>query len=109
LDDGEVVAVKRLKKDAFKTGVNLGAIKELQALQELSHPNVLAVRGGARAHARGNGAWTIAQSNSPHLSHMHLLAVAARCPPRAPRACSYATRLCTVTGCTWCSSVAPPT
>lgn len=44
LSTGEVVAVKRLKKDQFKCGVNLGAVKELQALQELSHPNVLAVR-----------------------------------------------------------------
>lgn len=43
LSTGEVVAVKRLKKDQFKCGVNLGAVKELQALQELSHPNVLAV------------------------------------------------------------------
>lgn len=44
LDTNEVVAVKRLKKDTYKSGVNLGAIKELQALQELDHPNVLAVR-----------------------------------------------------------------
>ena len=51
---GQVVAVKRLKKDVFKSGVNLGAVKELQALQELDHPNILAVsRPAAWDHPRG--------------------------------------------------------
>ena len=53
LDTNEIVAVKRLKKDTYKSGVNLGAIKELQALQELSHPNVLAVRAYARRAVLG--------------------------------------------------------
>jgi len=38
---GAAVAIKRLKKDVFRSGINLGAIKEVQALQELRHPNVL--------------------------------------------------------------------
>ena len=38
------VAIKRVRKVSFKEGINLGAIKELQALQELDHPNVLKVR-----------------------------------------------------------------
>lgn len=42
------MAIKRLRKDVFKHGVNLGAIKELQAMQELEHPNVLAVRAAPR-------------------------------------------------------------
>lgn len=47
LETGGVVAVKRLKKDTYRTGVNLGAVKELQALSELAHANVLAVRARA--------------------------------------------------------------
>ena len=39
--------MKRLKKDTYRTGVNLGAVKELQALSELAHANVLAVRARA--------------------------------------------------------------
>lgn len=38
---GSLVAVKRVKKDTYRAGINLGAIKEIQALQELSHPNIL--------------------------------------------------------------------
>ena len=43
------MAIKRVRKVSFKEGMNLGAIKELQALQEVSHPNVLKVGAGARA------------------------------------------------------------
>jgi hypothetical protein len=39
-----VVAIKRVRKVSYKEGVNLGAIKELQALTELDHPNILKVR-----------------------------------------------------------------
>lgn len=38
---GRLVAIKRILKDSYKGGVNLGAIKELQALQELQHENIL--------------------------------------------------------------------
>jgi cyclin-dependent kinase 7 len=44
---GARVAIKRVLKDAYRSGVNLGAIKELQALCEArglrGHPNVLAL------------------------------------------------------------------
>jgi serine/threonine protein kinase len=38
---GQDVALKVVNKQAFRKGANLGALKELQALQELQHPNVL--------------------------------------------------------------------
>ena len=47
---GARVAIKRVLKDAYRSGVNLGAIKELQALCEArglrGHPNVLALLDG---------------------------------------------------------------
>lgn len=42
-ETGRLVAIKSIAKAAYREGVNLGAIKELQAMQELSHKNVLAV------------------------------------------------------------------
>ena len=52
--NNRAVAIKRVKKASYKEGVNLGAIKELQALQELQHPNVLAIHDafvyGERIH-----------------------------------------------------------
>ena len=36
-----IVAIKRVRKVSFKDGINLGAVKELQALSELDHANVL--------------------------------------------------------------------
>lgn len=36
-----IVAIKRIMKAEYRGGVNLGAIKELQALQELHHRNIL--------------------------------------------------------------------
>lgn len=40
---GRPVAIKRVLRDTFRAGVNLGAIKELQAMQEVRHPNLLQV------------------------------------------------------------------
>ena len=52
--DGALVAVKSVRRSAHTTGANLGAIKELQALSELVHPNVLSLRDvvadGERVH-----------------------------------------------------------
>ena len=41
LETGKFVAIKRVLKESFREGVNLGAIKELCALQELHHPNII--------------------------------------------------------------------
>jgi hypothetical protein len=48
-----VVAIKRVRKVSYKEGVNLGAIKELQALTELNHPNILKVRTAPRLERFG--------------------------------------------------------
>jgi serine/threonine protein kinase len=41
---GLTVAIKKvLKSDKYSEGVNLGAIKELQAMQELNHNNIVKV------------------------------------------------------------------
>lgn len=52
--DGREVAIKSVSRAAHASGVNLGAVKELQALNEFAHPNVLACRAaiaqGDRVH-----------------------------------------------------------
>lgn len=44
MTNGARVAVKQIFEGDKKSGVNLGAIKEIQVLQEISHPNVIKVR-----------------------------------------------------------------
>ena len=52
--DGREVAIKSVSRAAHASGVNLGAVKELQALNEFTHSNVLACRAaiaqGDRVH-----------------------------------------------------------
>ena len=40
---GREVAIKSVNKAAYRAGVNLGAVKELQAMAELEHPNIVRV------------------------------------------------------------------
>lgn len=40
---GRSVAIKQIFEGDKKTGVNLGAIKEIQVLQEVRHPNIVQV------------------------------------------------------------------
>jgi cyclin-dependent kinase 7 len=37
------VAIKRVAKESYQHGINLGAIKELQTLQEIQHENILRI------------------------------------------------------------------
>lgn len=38
---GVQVAIKRVQKESYRGGANLGAVKELCVLQELQHPNII--------------------------------------------------------------------
>ena len=40
---GTTVAIKRVRKESFASGVNLGGIKELCVLEELRHQNIIAL------------------------------------------------------------------
>ena len=42
---GKTVAIKQIFEGDKRAGVNLGAIKEMQVLLEIQHPNVIRVRG----------------------------------------------------------------
>ena len=42
---GRRVAIKKIKVGQFKDGLDMSAIREVKYLRELSHPNVIEVRG----------------------------------------------------------------
>lgn len=98
-----IVAIKRVRKVSFKDGINLGAVKELQALKELDHPNVLKVCGRPRARAAlsGRGA-----SLTPRQHDRHRHRALTR---HHPNSRSSTTRSCTATVSTSCSSTAQRT
>jgi serine/threonine protein kinase len=48
---GREVAIKSVNRATYREGVNLGAVKELQAMAELEHENVVRVSG--RGPGRG--------------------------------------------------------
>ena len=45
---GAQVAIKKIKVGQFKDGLDMSAVREVQYLRELSHPNVIKVRSPTR-------------------------------------------------------------
>ena|ERR1700733_2466470 len=44
-DTGQPIAIKKIKVGEFKDGLDMSAVREVQYLRELSHPNVIKVSG----------------------------------------------------------------
>lgn len=51
---GAHVAIKQIFEGDKRIGVNLGAIKEMQVMLEIQHPNIIRVRGLRRLIEGGN-------------------------------------------------------
>jgi len=47
-DTGQPIAIKKIKVGEFKDGLDMSAVREVQYLRELSHPNVIKVSGPVR-------------------------------------------------------------
>ena len=65
---GETVAVKKIRLGRRSDGIHMAAIREIHLLRELSHPNVVKVRG-TRGLSSAWAGWTVEPRRRGLLSH----------------------------------------